>query len=134
MSGTQKVEPSNGEIINVADSLGRKIVLKTMGPADMLDLVEAAGANSGNQGWVNLAMVVCSVQSIDGVPVPRAVTKDQVKRVARLLGNEGMVACSNELFGSKLPDPTEKPEDGAEPPAPGTPNAAEQAAIDTAKN
>jgi hypothetical protein len=96
---TDAKQPDNGTESFVTDSLGRTLGLKTMGPAGMLDLIEAAGDQSGNPSWVRSAMIIAAVASIDAVPIPVAVTKDQVKANARRLGNEGFAAVAKVLFG-----------------------------------
>ena len=81
----------------VTDSTGRKLVVKEMDPADQLDLFEAAGKNSSNSSWVGMALLVCSVSMIDGVPVPMPSTPDQVKTLARKLGKHGIEAVADAL-------------------------------------
>ena len=83
----------------ITDSNGRAISFKEMDAVDMLDLLEAAGAQSTNQGWMRMAMVVASVTDIDGVPVPRARTKEQVRAIAGQLGNPGLIALNEAIFG-----------------------------------
>ena len=103
----------------VTDRNGRVIGYREMNPADMLDLLEAAGAASQNGGWVAYAITICSVTAIDGNPVPTPRTKDQVKALAARLGNASYVALANEMFG----------------PAPATEGeAAVSPVVDTAKN
>ena len=84
---------------SVTDSLGRRIVLRVLDPADMLDLLEAAGAASSNVGWVRYASVIASVSVINDVPVPFATKKSDILAIARKLGNEGFAAVGKYLFG-----------------------------------
>jgi hypothetical protein len=86
------------EPIIVTDARGRKIQLRALDPADTLDLLEAAENASSNRGWITYAMVMASVEEIDGVPVPRASTKAQIKDIGRQLGNDGFSACAKVLF------------------------------------
>ena len=95
-------QPDNGTASEVTDSLGRALGIRTMGPAGMLDLIEAAGDQSGNASWVRSAMIITSVVAIDGIPVPVAITKDQVKRNAIMIGNEGFAAVAKMLFPSEM--------------------------------
>lgn len=83
----------------VVDAKGRKISYKELDPADILDLLEAAGQQSTNQGWMRMAMIVASVSAIDDTPVPAARTKEQVRAIARQLGNDGLVALNGAMFG-----------------------------------
>ncbi|GBR44218.1 hypothetical protein [Neokomagataea thailandica] len=73
---------------------GRKLMLRELDPADMLDLIEAAGAavNSPAAGaWLSYAEMICSVTAIDGVPVQMPGTKDEIRDLARRLGKGGLV-------------------------------------------
>ena len=73
---------------------GRKLGLKEIDPGDMLDLIEAAGsAMSGRSAgaWLGYAQMIATVTSIDGVPVQFPATKDEVKELARKIGNTGAV-------------------------------------------
>jgi len=86
---------------DVVDSKGRKIVINPLDPADMLDLLEAAGDASANAGYMRYAMVICSVSEIDGVPVPRPSKKADIKALARRLDNDGFAAVTRSLFGAE---------------------------------
>jgi hypothetical protein len=101
------------ENIVVTDASGRKLTLKPLDPGDMLDLLEAAGDQSTNAGYVNYAVIVASVVQIDDKPLPRAMKKDRLKANGKLLGNVGLVAVTKELFG----DESETPAETAEHPA-----------------
>lgn len=92
--------PATPKSVTVKDALGRSLVLVPLQPHEMLDLFEAAGTNSGNGAWVRMALLVCSVRSIDDVPLPYPTMKDQVRGNAKLLGNEGLVAAQLELMGA----------------------------------
>ena len=83
----------------VTDVKGRKIVLRTLDPSDMLDLLEAAGSASSNAGWVRYASVISSVSSIDEIPIPIALNKAAIKNTAKMLGNDGFAAVGAYLFG-----------------------------------
>lgn len=83
----------------ITDKNGRVFETKELDPGDLLDILEAAAEASGNQSWVRLAMVVCSVTAIDGVPVPFATRKADVTKLARTIGNDGLVALNQSMFG-----------------------------------
>jgi hypothetical protein len=85
--------------LTVTDAGGRKLTLRALDPADMLDLLEAAGDASVNQGYIRYAMVVCSVEQIDNLPIPAPSSKDQIKALGRRLGNTGFSAAAKALFG-----------------------------------
>lgn len=99
----------------ITDAKGRKIDVSILGPAEMLQLLEAAGDASSNAGYVRYASVIYSVSGIDGVPMPRPTQKQHILTAATKLGNEGFAVVANHLFG-----------DDAE--------AAQQADVDAAKN
>jgi hypothetical protein len=87
------------------DADGKVYKYKDLDPADMLNLMEAAGANSGNQGWMRMAMLISSVKDIDGLPVPMPTNKNQVLSLARQVGNAGLVALNAAMFGDdETPD------------------------------
>ncbi|MBR0560335.1 hypothetical protein [Neokomagataea anthophila] len=72
---------------------GRKLSLRELDPADMLDLIEAAGATVNGPAagaWLSYAEMICSVTAIDGVPVQMPVTKDEIRDLARRLGKSGL--------------------------------------------
>lgn len=83
---------------------GRVLRLREMDPADMLDLIEAAGENAGNRAWLRFAMLACSVQAIDGVPVPFPRDPGGVKALARRIGTAGLEAVRAALFTDTATD------------------------------
>ena len=90
---------TNTETMTATDANGRKIALRAMDPADLLDVLEWAGSAASNEVWLRYATIVCSVTDVDDVPVPRPRDKDGIKRIARQLGNAGMAAVTAALFG-----------------------------------
>ncbi len=82
---------------------GRKLSLCELDPGDMLDLIEAAGsAVSGPSAspWLAYAQMICSVRAIDGVPVQMPQTKDEIKDLARRIGNDGLAALQSVYDGA----------------------------------
>lgn len=74
---------------------GRRLALRELDPADMLDLIEAAGSavtGPSASTWLGYAEMICSVTAIDGVPVQMPVTKDQIRALARKIGKDGIAA------------------------------------------
>ncbi|GBQ88294.1 hypothetical protein [Asaia krungthepensis] len=79
---------------------GHDLSLRALDPADMLDLIEAGGsAVSGPSAsaWLSYAQMICSVSAINGVPVQMPATKDEIKDLARRIGNDGLSALQ-EVF------------------------------------
>ena len=93
--------------MDVTDAKGRKIVVNPLDPADMLDLLEAAGDASANSGYIRYAMVVCSVSMIDGLPIPRPSKKADIRALAKRLENDGFAAVASALFGKDEADTVE---------------------------
>jgi len=78
--------------IEVGD--GRRFSLRESGPADMLDLIEAAGSAASSTAWMRYALMICSVSAIDGKPVLMPLTKNAVRDLAKRIGNAGMDALA----------------------------------------
>lgn len=97
----------------VKTAAGHTLGLKEINPGDMLDLIEAAGSamSSASAGaWLGYAQMICSVTSIDGVPVQMPITKDEVRNLATEIGNDGVAALSPIFYpkaDAKTSDATE---------------------------
>ncbi|AOX20598.1 hypothetical protein [Kozakia baliensis] len=77
----------------VTTAEGRRLALKEIDPGDMLDLIEAAGSamnGASATSWLSYAQMICSVTAIDGVPVQMPASKEEVKELARRIGNDGV--------------------------------------------
>ena len=73
---------------------GRRFSLRQASPADMLDLIEAAGNAASSGAWMRYALMICSVSAIDSKPVLVPLTKDAVRELGRRIGNVGMEALA----------------------------------------
>ena len=73
---------------------GRRFSLRETNPADMLDLIEAAGAAASSTAWLRYALMICSVTAIDGKPVLMPLTKNALRELGRKIGNVGMDALA----------------------------------------
>ncbi len=73
---------------------GRRFALREANPGDMLDLIEAAGTAASSSAWMRYALMICSVNAIDGKPVMMPVTKEGVRELGRRIGNVGMEALA----------------------------------------
>ena len=73
---------------------GRRFSLREANPADMLDLIEAAGNAASSSAWMRYALMICSVSAIDGKPVLVPLTKNAVRELGKRIGNVGMEALA----------------------------------------
>ncbi|GBD57472.1 hypothetical protein [Gluconobacter wancherniae] len=79
----------------IMTSDGHKLALREIDPADMLDLIEAAGSavnGASASAWLGYAEMICSVCAIDNVPVQMPVTKEEIRELGRRIGNKGILA------------------------------------------
>ncbi len=82
----------------VRDAAGRRITLRRLGALDKLRLFEAAGpVLSGNDRWLGMAVLACSVTAIDDVPWPMPANKQGVEAMVQRLGDDGIAAVSDAL-------------------------------------
>nr|WP_249200117.1 hypothetical protein [Gluconobacter sp. Dm-62] len=75
----------------------RRLTLREIDPADMLDLIEAAGSavnGASASTWLGYAEMICSVTAIDGVPVQMPQSKDEIRDLARRVGKAGIAALT----------------------------------------
>jgi hypothetical protein len=82
----------------ITDASGRVLVVRELDPSDMLMLAELGGEGATSR-WMQIALLMYGVQSIDGKPVPPCTTKKHVMDLAKLVGNEGLGALSREFMG-----------------------------------
>lgn len=80
------------------------VEIRDVDMGDQFDLAEIAGQQVDNGIWLSLAIVAMSVQSIDGIPVPRGnLTKLALKKTLKKIGPLGVRAVRrglNELNGA----------------------------------
>ena len=74
---------------------GRSFALREVNPGDMLDLIEAAGSAASSSAWMRYALMICSVNAIDGKPIMMPTTKQGVRELGRKIGNIGMEALAH---------------------------------------
>ncbi|WP_025885224.1 hypothetical protein [Asaia prunellae] len=82
---------------------GRTLSLRELDPGDMLDLIEAGGSAASGAAastWLSYAQMICSVRAVDGVPVQMPATKDDIRDLARRIGNEGIMVLQSLFFTS----------------------------------
>ena len=93
----------SGMATEVKTSDGRVLGLRQLTPADTLDLIEAAGQASSSVAWMRYASMICSVSSIDGIPVMMPATKQALRELGRRIGNAGIDA----LYETHYPEADE---------------------------
>jgi hypothetical protein len=65
---------------------------------DKLRLFKAAGpVLAQNQPWLGMAVLACSVAEIDNVPIPPAITEQQIESMVARLGDLGIAAIADAL-------------------------------------
>ena len=80
----------------------------------MLDLLEAAGTAANSSAWLRYALMICSVISIDGKPVVMPITKDEVRNLARRVGNTGVQAIAAVMYPSEPANAAPAPDEEAQ--------------------
>ena len=86
------------EMVSVVDGEGRTLVLRRLGALDKLRLFKAVGsALSQNEPYLGMAMLACSVASIDAVPIPAPINEAQVESLVSRLGDAGIAAAASAL-------------------------------------
>lgn len=85
---------------------GRVLTLRECDPADILDLIEAAGSAASSAAWMRYALMICSVSAIDDKPVMMPLSKTALRELAKRIGNVGMEALAQAHFpeGEDEPD------------------------------
>ncbi len=98
MSPSETIVSSAISPTAVTDTLGRRLVLRRLTVLDKLRLFKAAGpVLSQNGPWLGMALLACSVTSIDDVPVPMPVAEQQIEALVARLGDQGIAAAAQAL-------------------------------------
>jgi hypothetical protein len=102
MSGTDtpsaRLIAAAAETMSVVDAEARTLVLRRLGALDKLRLFKAVGSLlSQNEPYLGMAMLACSVASIDGVPIPPPTNEAQVESLVSRLGDAGIAAAAAAL-------------------------------------
>lgn len=77
---------------------GRIFGLREISPGEMLDLIEAAGAAAASDAWMRYAVMICSVEAIDGKPIMMPTTKNAIRELGRRIGNSGVDALAKAIY------------------------------------
>lgn len=90
----------------VVDANGRKYGLRKLTPVDTLDVLEAAGDQSSNAVWVQMALMMCAVESIGDVDIPMPASKAHIRALAAEIGDVGFSAIQEAMFPRHPPAET----------------------------
>lgn len=81
---------------------GKKLEINPLDPGDMLDFFEAFTTKQvSSRAWFRYALWVCSVRSIDGVPVIFPTNAADVKALAKTIGHDGVLAVQEAVDGKE---------------------------------
>lgn len=107
MTPTEQEVKAGAARKTVEDVKGRKLTVERVKPSAYFDLLAAAGDKSANSAWLLTALRVVSVVEIDGVPVLRPETPDEIKALADRLEWQGLAAVQDamkEIDAGESPD------------------------------
>ncbi len=75
------------DTITVEDN-GHSFVVAKSGPGAQMRIIRLIGAETAkNDSYVSMATLCYSVESIDGIPVPRPATPEQFEKLADRIGD-----------------------------------------------
>lgn len=101
-SPSQRIVNAANAMSYVDDEKGRRLGWRRLDALEEFDLSELAGANNvGNAQWMLLAMVAFCVREIDGQPMSRPGSKNDLRARVKLLGAEGINAVMSQLSPPK---------------------------------
>ena len=104
MTPTQSFVAAAQDVRDVTDISGRVLTVRRPSTLDRLHLFKAVGPSlSNNDRYLGMAMLAFAVTAIDGVPLPRPATEQQIEAAIERLGNAGLDA----IAGSLAPDDLE---------------------------
>lgn len=107
-SPSQRIVKAANALSYVTDADGRTLGWRKLDALEEFDLSEVAGgANVTNAKWMLFATLAFCCREIDGQPVSRLATRDQIRARVKLLGAVGIDA----LYNAMVP-PEPKGEDG----------------------
>ena len=108
MSPSATIIASASRTHAVTDAEGRHLVLRRLTALDKLRLFKAAGpVLAQNQPWLGMAIIACSVASIDEIPIPPPVNEQQIEALVSRLGDPGIAAAAAILGGEAAPPQSE---------------------------
>jgi len=104
MTPTDNVLNAANQCFTATASDGRVVVARKLTALDKLRVLKAAGpVLADNQAWLGVAMLAASVSEIDGIPVPRPVSEQQIEALVGRLGDPGLDAAASALSATDTP-------------------------------
>src|SRR5258707_636276 len=108
MTPSASIVASAALTMTIVDGDGRRLMIRRLTALDRLRLFKAAGPLlSQNQPWLGMAVIACSVVSIDDVPTPTPVNESQIEGMIARLGDAGIAAVAQMLQQPAEPSPSE---------------------------
>ena len=90
---SKRIVDEANRLDTVTDAKGRVIGWRKLDVLEEMDLAEIAGAqNVANPQWMLFAMVAMGVRELDGQPLSRPVSKQQIRARVKHLGADGINA------------------------------------------
>ena len=79
---------------------GKALEVNPLDPGEMLDFFESFTARQvSSRAWFRYALWICSVRSVNGVPVQFPRNGQEVKDLAKSIGHEGVLAVQEAIEG-----------------------------------
>jgi hypothetical protein len=98
MSPGERLVAAATSVPDAVDRQGRRLGLRRLTALDKLRLFKAAGpVLAQNPSWLGMAVLACSVTSIDDVPLPAPASESQIEAVVQRLGDDGIAAVGAAL-------------------------------------
>ncbi len=103
MTPTQSFIAAAQDVRDVTDASGRVLTVRRPSTLDRLHLFKAVGPSlSNNDRYLGMAMLAFAVIAIDGVPLPRPASEQQIEAAVERLGSAGLDAIGNSLAPDDL--------------------------------
>lgn len=79
-----------------------KLEVNPLSPGEMLDFFEAFTTKQvSSPAWFKFALWICSVRTVDGIPVEFPRNGKEVKDLANILGHDGVLAVQKVINGEE---------------------------------
>lgn len=79
----------------ITDAANRRLIVRKLSAMDRLNMYEAAGTMSSNEGWMGMCALACSCVDIDGEKVDKPMSPLEMKALVARLEEDGMNAIEH---------------------------------------